>query len=135
MDTSSLFCYLRLFKHVGFLLFLLLLSHVFHGGNPNREKETRDLQELQALNSTADELSRFDEVMKILMALCNEPGAQLDVTKGGQLKYFKAFGVSNRDNGEPVTTRHVFRYNSISKVITGTAILKLIQVLHEGYLN
>lgn len=133
MATSSLFCYHGLSNPVGYLFFLLLLSNAFHGGQSNPEEEIRDLQEQQqALNSTTDELSRFDEVMKMLMAYCNAPGAQLAVAKGGQLKYIKSFGVANRDNAEPVTTRHVFRYNSISKVITGTAILKLIQ---EGKVN
>ena len=87
MDTPSLLYYYHcLFNPMVYLLFLLLLSHVFHGGNPNLEEETRDLQEQQALNSTTDELSRFDEVMKMLMALCNAPGAQLAMAKIIQLK-------------------------------------------------
>ena len=134
MIASSLFCYLHLFNPVGYILIFLLLSNAFHGGQSEPAgEESREQQ--SRYNSTNEEMKRFDEVVKMLMANSNAPGAQLAVSKGGKLKYFKAFGVSNRDNGEPVTTSHVFRYNSISKVITGTAILKLIQVLHEGYLN
>lgn len=66
--------------------------------------------------------------MKMLMSYGKIPGAQLAVAKGGEVKYFKAFGVANRETGELVTTQHVMRYNSISKFITGVAILKLIQV-------
>lgn len=65
--------------------------------------------------------------MKMLMSYGKIPGAQLAVAKGGEVKYFKAFGVANRETGELVTTQHVMRYNSISKFITGVAILKLIQ--------
>jgi CubicO group peptidase (beta-lactamase class C family) len=76
----------------------------------------------------SSEIEKFDEVMKLLMQRANAPGAQLAVAKGGQLKYFKAFGFADRDNGEAVTTKNIMRYNSFSKVITGTAILKLVQV-------
>lgn len=74
------------------------------------------------------DIQKFDEVMKMLMSYGNIPGAQLAVAKGGEVKYFKAFGVANRDTGELLTTHHIMRYNSISKFITGVAILQLIQV-------
>jgi CubicO group peptidase (beta-lactamase class C family) len=74
------------------------------------------------------ETEKFDEVMKILMSYGKIPGAQLAVAKGGEVKYFKAFGVANRETGELVSTHHVMRFNSISKFITGVVILKLIQV-------
>lgn len=117
-----------------YILIFLLLSNAFHGhAQSEAGEESRELHEKQLNgNSSNGEMSRFDEVMKMVMAISNAPGAQLAVAKGGQLKYFKAFGVANRDNGEPVTTHHIFRYNSISKVITGTAILKLVQVMQPG---
>eukprot|EP00253_Pinus_taeda_P020429 PITA_20429 len=129
MGKFSLFCYLHLFHTVEYILIFLLLSNAFHGhAQSEAGEESRELHEKQLNgNSSNGEMSRFDEVMKMVMAISNAPGAQLAVAKGGQLKYFKAFGVANRDNGEPVTTHHIFRYNSISKVITGTAILKLVQ--------
>jgi len=74
------------------------------------------------------ETEKIDEVMKILMSYGKIPGAQLAVAKAGEVKYFKAFGVANRETGELVSTNHVMRFNSISKFITGVAILKLIQV-------
>eukprot|EP00253_Pinus_taeda_P020599 PITA_20599 len=78
------------------------------------------------------DIQKFDELMKVLMSYGNIPGAQLAVAKGGEVKYFKAFGVANRDTGELLTTHHIMRYNSISKFITGVAILQLIQ---EGRLS
>ncbi|GLJ32432.1 hypothetical protein SUGI_0652650 [Cryptomeria japonica] len=78
------------------------------------------------------EMAKFDEVMKMLMQYSNVPGAQLAVAKGGQLKYSKAFGVANKESGELVRTDNIMRYNRISKVITGTAIAKLVQ---EGKLS
>ncbi|KAH9323410.1 hypothetical protein KI387_018049, partial [Taxus chinensis] len=101
----------KLLNIVGFLLFFLL-SNVFNG---------------HCTEPVEDKMGRFDQVMKMIMEYGKSPGAQLAVSKGGQLKYFKAFGVANRETGEPVTTNHVMRYASISKVFAGTAILKLIQ--------
>ncbi|GLJ32434.1 hypothetical protein SUGI_0652670 [Cryptomeria japonica] len=82
--------------------------------------------------SSSTEMVKFDQLMEKLMAYGNVPGAQLALAKDGHLKYFKAFGVANRQNGELLTTRHIMRYNSISKFITGVAILKLVQ---EGQLS
>ncbi|GLJ32436.1 hypothetical protein SUGI_0652700 [Cryptomeria japonica] len=73
------------------------------------------------------EMARFDKVMKMLMQYSNVPGAQLAVAKGGQLKYLKAFGEANRETGELLQTDNIMRFNGISNVITGTAIMKLIQ--------
>uniref|UniRef100_A0A0D6QWG5 Beta-lactamase-related domain-containing protein n=1 Tax=Araucaria cunninghamii TaxID=56994 RepID=A0A0D6QWG5_ARACU len=102
-------------SHLATLLLVTFLSNAIHG-----------------LSKEFPEMAKFDQVMKMLMAYSNVPGAQLAVAKGGELKYFKAFGIANRDTGAPVVTDSVMRYNSISKVITGTAILKLVQ---EGKLS
>ena len=80
-------------------------------------------------------IEKFDEVMRMLMQHANAPGAQLAVAKGGQLKYFRAFGIADRESGEEVTTKNIMRFNSFSKVITGTAILKLVQVRPLKKLN
>lgn len=79
-----------------------------------------------------DEMQRFDEFARQLMTQANAPGLQLAVAKGAHLKYFKAFGLANTHTQQPVTTNSVFRYYSVSKTITGTAILKLVQ---EGRLR
>ncbi|KAH9323408.1 hypothetical protein KI387_018047 [Taxus chinensis] len=117
-STNSVFMgsSVKLLNFVGFLL--LFLISIFLNGYCTELAE--------------DEMGRFDQVMKMIMEYGKSPGAQLAVSKGGQLKYFKAFGVANRETGEPVTTNHVMRYASISKVFAGTAILKLVQ---EGRLT
>lgn len=90
------------------------------------------VSEANSSHNYSSEIEKFDEVMRMLMQHANSPGAQLAVAKGGQLKYFRAFGIADRESGEEVTTKNIMRFNSFSKVITGTAILKLVQ---EGKLS
>lgn len=78
--------------------------------------------------SAEEELVKLDEVIRRVMVKYNVPGAQLAVAKGGQLKLWKGYGVANKETGEAMTPWNVLRISSLSKIITGTAILKLVQV-------
>ena len=55
------------------------------------------------------------------------PGAQVAVWFGGTLQLSKAYGVSNIDTREPLTTAHLFRIASHSKTFTATAIMQVIE--------
>ncbi len=55
------------------------------------------------------------------------PGAQVAVWFDGTLQFSKAYGVSNIDTREPLTTAHLFRIASHSKTFTATAIMQLAE--------
>ncbi|HEV2066910.1 MAG TPA: serine hydrolase domain-containing protein, partial [Thermomicrobiales bacterium] len=55
------------------------------------------------------------------------PGAQVAVWFDGTVQLSKAYGVSNLDTGEPLTTSHLFRIASHSKTFTATAIMQLLE--------
>jgi CubicO group peptidase (beta-lactamase class C family) len=55
------------------------------------------------------------------------PGAQVAVWFDGKVQFSKAYGVSNLDTGEELTTRHLFRIASHSKTFTATAIMQLVE--------
>lgn len=55
------------------------------------------------------------------------PGAQVAVWFDGGIQFSKAYGVSNLDTGEPLTTAHLFRIASHSKTFTATAIMQLVE--------
>ena len=58
----------------------------------------------------------------------HEPvGAALAVAKNGRLVYARGFGWSDRDRREPLQPAALLRIASISKPITGVAIVQLIQ--------
>jgi D-alanyl-D-alanine carboxypeptidase len=55
------------------------------------------------------------------------PGAQAAVWFDGRIQFSKAYGVSNLDTGEPLTTEHLFRVASHSKTFTATAMMQLVE--------
>jgi CubicO group peptidase (beta-lactamase class C family) len=55
------------------------------------------------------------------------PGAQVAVWFDGGMQFSKAYGVSNLDTGEALTTAHLFRIASHSKTFTATAMLQLVE--------
>jgi CubicO group peptidase (beta-lactamase class C family) len=58
--------------------------------------------------------------------LCT-PGAQVAVWFDGRIQFSKAYGVSNLETREPLTTSHLFRIASHSKTFTATAIMQLVE--------
>ena len=76
--------------------------------------------EVPSMKSIEDSLIAF-------MEKWNVPGSQLAVTKDGKLVYSRAFGYADRDNNIPIKTDNLMRIASVSKSITGVAVMKLIQ--------
>ena len=62
-----------------------------------------------------------------LWKLCT-PGAQVAVWFDSKIQFSKAYGISNLDTREPLTTSHLFRIASHSKTFTATAIMQLVEV-------
>ena len=79
---------------------------------------------------TADDdaaLAAFDIMMRQFIARHEVPSAALAVTDQGRLVYARGFGRSDGDTGRRVTARSQFRIASVSKPITATAILRLVE--------
>lgn len=55
------------------------------------------------------------------------PGAQVAVWFDGKIQFSKAYGLSNLDTGEALTTSHLFRIASHSKTFTATALMQLVE--------
>ena len=55
------------------------------------------------------------------------PGVQVAIWFDGKIQLSKAYGVTNLDTGEPLTTSHLFRIASHSKTFTATAIMQLVE--------
>ncbi len=55
------------------------------------------------------------------------PGAQVAVWFDGKTQFSKAYGFSNLDTREPLTTSHLFRIASHSKTFTATAVMQLVE--------
>src|SRR5262245_30126827 len=73
------------------------------------------------------ELASFDDMMHSFMAEKEPPGASLAVARAQKLVYARGFGMADRQKGQTVEPRNLFRIASISKPITATAIMLLVE--------
>jgi CubicO group peptidase (beta-lactamase class C family) len=72
--------------------------------------------------------ARFDEIAALVTAKMTEyhvPGVGLGILKDGQAMA-RGFGVTGIDDPQPVTADTIFTIASISKTVTTTAVMKLI---------
>jgi N-acyl-D-amino-acid deacylase len=74
----------------------------------------------------------FDQSINALMAKYNLPGATIAVARDGKLAIARAYGLADREHHTSTQPDSLFRIASISKTLTSTAILKLVD---EGRLT
>src|SRR5262245_35656677 len=72
-------------------------------------------------------LEPYDELMITLMRKWNVPGGGLAVARHGKLLLVRGYGLANKERGVPVETTSLFRLASLSKTVTGVAVLRLVQ--------
>jgi CubicO group peptidase (beta-lactamase class C family) len=72
-------------------------------------------------------LASFDQEMEDFMAARKVPGGALAVVKEGRLVHAKGYGWADRENKAPAKPDTRFRIASLSKPITATAVLKLVE--------
>ena len=78
------------------------------------------------------ELAALDRVMLEMLATWRLPGGQLAVGKDGRLVLSRAYGLADVAANEAAQPESLFRIASVTKPITGVAILKLVD---EGKLR
>lgn len=76
----------------------------------------------------SDELTAMNKVVTDFMAQWGVPGASIALTKDGRLVYAKGFGEANTGTHEAVTTHHKFRIASVSKPITASILMRLVDL-------
>jgi CubicO group peptidase (beta-lactamase class C family) len=77
-------------------------------------------------------LGSYDQVIPDLMRKYAIPGGAVAVVRDGRLIYARGFGYADVESGAPVQPDALFRIASVSKPITGVAIMKLVE---EGRLQ
>ena len=73
--------------------------------------------------------AKFDQVASLVQQKMSEygvPGVGFAVLKNGQLTA-RGFGVTNIDNPQPITPDTIFALASISKTVTTTAMMRLVE--------
>jgi CubicO group peptidase (beta-lactamase class C family) len=81
------------------------------------------------LSSTAQSITPQQKMESMLMNLFdpNAPGGVVTVVEKGEMKFNKAYGLSNLSKNALLSTDAIFRIGSITKQFTAVAILKLVQ--------
>lgn len=80
-----------------------------------------------ALERLHEALAYADQWLDYRVWKLRTPGAQVAVWFDGKLQFSKAYGMSNLDTGEALTTEHLFRVASHSKTFTATAVMQLVE--------
>jgi CubicO group peptidase (beta-lactamase class C family) len=80
-----------------------------------------------ASSPTSDERKRLARLAAALMEIYEVPGLSVAIAIKGKPAYVEAFGVADRETGEPLTPQHRFRIASVSKPITSTGIFAMIE--------
>lgn len=73
------------------------------------------------------ETKRLDETIERFMDQWKIKGASLAVMKDGKLVYSKGYGFADEERGIKTDVHHIFRVASVSKLITATGIMKLVE--------
>lgn len=87
---------------------------------------------LPETGAACESLASFDQLMRSFLRDNRIPGGALAVAKDGRLVYARGFGYAHVEGKEPVQPDSLFRLASVSKPITGVAILQLVE---EGRLR
>jgi CubicO group peptidase (beta-lactamase class C family) len=79
-----------------------------------------------------NDFSLIDREMDRFMRQWDLTGASVAIAKDGEMVFAKGYGLADAENEVPVEPYHLFRVASISKLITTTGIMKLVE---EGKLS
>ncbi|MES2129567.1 MAG: serine hydrolase domain-containing protein [Pseudomonadota bacterium] len=79
---------------------------------------------------TPQSIQELDQALARIFREQGIPGASLAIVEGGQVVFTKGYGVSDTAAKTPVTPATVFRAGSISKSLTGIAIMTAVEAGH-----
>jgi CubicO group peptidase (beta-lactamase class C family) len=127
MRASGYFLRFRsvVLSHVA--VFLITACGGGGGGGGGTQESTSGSGTSGGSGTANSSMPSFDAVIPALMQRWGLPGAAVAVTKDGQLILAKGYGVSNRTTGAAVQSDTLFRIASVTKPITATCVMKLIE--------
>ncbi len=94
---------------------------------PGRTPVARETHPFPITGTAVPGLAAFDREMLALMERWEIPGGALAVIRDDRLVYARGFGYADVARGLPVAPDAVFRIGSVSKTVTATAILELVE--------
>lgn len=107
-------------------------NHNSIGSEILKHYEKPQSHHLYNFQSETEIFDRFENRFERFISFWNIKGASMAVAKDGKLVYAKGFGFSDVEQQQSVEPYNLFRIASVSKLITATAIMKLVE---EGKLS
>lgn len=77
--------------------------------------------------SELPETQQFDRRIERFIQKWQIKGASFSLMKDGKLLYSKGYGYADKEAGVKTDVQHIFRIASVSKLITATGIMKLVE--------
>ena len=99
---------------------------------PGSPQVTTPPQDVPITGAAVPGMGSYDQTIPYLMRKYAIPGGAVAVLRDGKLIYARGFGYADVDSGTQVQPDALFRIASVSKPITGVAIMKLVE---EGKLQ
>src|SRR5215472_14244758 len=78
-------------------------------------------------SDTPSGLEQIESAFRGFMQANALPGASLAIARNGKLVFARGYGLADVEQNQPVLPESIFRFGSIGKTITATAIMKLVQ--------
>lgn len=105
---------------------MCILSAVFCGGAAATPPCSSGTKQIGAHETRrAESFAPFDAAIDSLMRTWEIPGTALAIGVEGDIAYCRGFGLADVEKGRPVEPDSLFRIASVSKSLTGAAILRL----------
>lgn len=89
--------------------------------------DSNDDSEPEEQPEAETDIPQVDEAVTNFMTTYNVPGLSVAITKDEKLIYAKSYGMADTENNSEVTNSSLFRIASVSKPITGVAVMKLVE--------
>lgn len=83
--------------------------------------------DIPTTGQTSEAFRAFDEMIVAHIEAHHIPGGAVAVMRDGKLLYARGYGYADKEKQTPVEPTSLFRYASVSKPITGVAIMTLVQ--------
>jgi CubicO group peptidase (beta-lactamase class C family) len=79
---------------------------------------------------SSERLERFSAEMEKGVAAGHFPGAVAAIARNGKVAFLESYGLRDKEAGEPMTDDTIFRIASMTKAITGVAVMILYEEGH-----
>jgi len=86
----------------------------------------------EAVGLSSERLDRFSAAIEEGIDAGDLPGAVAAVARNGKIAFFESYGLRDKEAGLPMTDDAIFRIASMTKAITGVAVMMLYE---EGYFS